>query len=98
MYLCTDDKKLDRFKFIITMVVSYGKTPVLVLGIYFFRPDFISDFPLLLHDCNELKSIFPDFVCRKGLPFTKKKSSAISTLWWCLSMVGGKVILGILLW
>ena len=33
-----------------------------------------------------------------GLPFTKKKSIAISTLWSCFSMGGGKGILGVVLW
>ena len=40
-----------------------------------FIPDIISDLPLLLHACTDLKSIFPDFVCKKRLPFTKKTHS-----------------------
>ena len=42
------------------------------LALTCFRQDIISDLPLLLHACNELKSIFPGFLCRKGLEFTKK--------------------------
>ena len=49
----------------------------------------------MLHACNDLKYIFVDFVCMKGLPFTKNTYSAIYTLWWCLVMGGGKVIIGI---
>ena len=63
-----------------------------------FIPDIISYLPLLLHACTDLKSIYPDFVRRKGLPFTEKKSIDISTLWWCLEMVGEKGILGIFFW
>ena len=63
-----------------------------------FRPYILSDFPLLLHDCTDLKSVLIDFVCIKGLPFTKKKYSAIYTFWWCLAMGGGKGTLGIFLW
>ena len=39
-----------------------------------------------------------DFVCRKWIPLKKKKSIAISTLWWCFEMGGGKGILGIVFW
>ena len=63
-----------------------------------FNPDMVSDFPLLLHAWTDLKSIFLDFVCRKVLPFTKKKSMASSTFWWCLAIRGGKGILGMVLW
>ena len=63
-----------------------------------FKLEIISVFPLMLHAFNDPKSIFPDFVCRKGIPPTKKKFIAISTLWWCLAMGGGKGILWIVLW
>ena len=53
---------------------------------------------MMLHDCNKPKPIFLDFVCRKGIPFTKKKSIAISTFLWCLAMGGGKGTLSIFLW
>ena len=63
--------------------------------IYFscFKPDIISLFPLILHAYTDLKYIFPDFLCRNGLPFTKENSISIITLWWCLVMVVGKGIL-----
>ena len=70
----------------------------LYLVFTYFNPDMVSDFPLLLHACTDLKSIFLDFVCRKGLQFTKKKYMARSTFWWCLTIRGGKVILGMVLW
>ena len=63
-----------------------------------FNNDMVSDFPLLLHDWTDLKSIWLDFMCRKNLPSTKKRSMAFSTFWWCLNMIGGKVILGMVLW
>ena len=47
----------------------------------FFRPNIISYLTLLLDACTDLKSILLDFACRKGLPFTKKKSSDIYILW-----------------
>ena len=56
------------------------------------------DFPLLLHAWTDLKSTFLDFFCRKVLPFTKKKSMASSTFWWCLDIIWGKGILGTVLW
>ena len=47
-----------------------------------FKLDIYSDFPLLLHDCTDLKYIFPDFVCSNGLPFTKKNP-------WLVTHFGG---------
>ena len=47
---------------------------------------------------TDLKYIFLDFVCRKVLPFTMKKSMASSTFCWCLAIRGGKGILGMVLW
>ena len=38
-----------------------------------------------------------DFVCRKGIIFTKKSMDSF-TLWWRLAMRGGKGILGVVLW
>ena len=58
----------------------------------------VSGFPLLFHAWANLKSILLGFVCRKVLPFTKKKSMASSTFWWCLAIRGGKGILGMVLW
>ena len=58
----------------------------------------VSYLPLFLHAWTDLKYIFLDFVCRKVLPFTKKKSMASSTFWWCLDTRGGKGILGMVLW
>ena len=52
----------------------------------------------MLHDCIDLKSISSDFVCKKGILPTKKKSSAIFTFWWCLEMGGGEGILVIVFW
>ena len=63
-----------------------------------FNPDMVLDFPPLLHAFTDLKSVFLDFVCRKGIPFTKGKSMASSTCLWCLSMIVGKGILGMVLW
>ena len=62
------------------------------LELTYFIPDIISDLPLLLHSCTDLKSILLDFVCSKGIPFTNKYI-AISTLWWCLEMWRGDRIL-----
>ena len=63
-----------------------------------FNTDMVSDFPLLLHAWTDLKYIFLDFVCRKGLPFTKKQSMASSTFWWCLAIRGGKGVIVMVLW
>ena len=52
----------------------------------------------MFHDWTDLKSIFLDFVCSKGLTFTNKKSMASSTFWWCLAMRGGTGIIGMVLW
>ena len=96
--MCVDAlviKLLERFKFIITMVVSDGENHVAVLLKTGFKPEIISVSPLLLHDCTDMKYIFIDLVCRKGLPFTKNKS--IYRLWWYLVMGGGKGFLGIVL-
>ena len=62
-----------------------------------FRPEIASNSHLLLHACTGLKSVFLGFVCRKGPPFTKNKSSDISTLWWFLAMPRGKGIIGVFL-
>ena len=59
-----------------------------------FKPEIISVFSLLLHDCTDMKSIFLYLVCKKGNPFTKKNISN-STLWWLLAMGVGKGILDI---
>ena len=67
------------------------------LNLTCFRPDIISDLLLMLHACTDPKSKFLDFVCRRGIPFTKQ-SIDISTLWWCFAIGGGKGILGIVLW
>ena len=37
-------------------------------------------------------------MCRKVLSFTKKKFMASSIFWWCLAIIGGKGILGLVLW
>ena len=58
----------------------------------------VSDFLLLLHSWTDLKYILLDFVCRKVLPFTEKKSMASSTFWWFLAIRGGKGILRMVLW
>ena len=63
-----------------------------------FNPDIVSSFPMLLHAWTDLKYTFLDLVCRKGIPFTKKKSMASSILWWFLSMIGVNGILGMVLW
>ena len=63
-----------------------------------FNPDEVSDFPLLLHALTDLKSIFLDFMCRKGIPLTKKKYMASSTFWWCLDMRGVEGIRVMVLW
>ena len=63
-----------------------------------FNPDIVSDFPLLLHAWTNLKSIFLDLVCRKGLPLTTKNPMSRSTLWWCLATRGRKGILVMVLW
>ena len=63
-----------------------------------FNPDMVLNFPLLLHAWTDLKSIFLDFVCRKGLPLTNKKFVDSSTCWWCLDMRRVKGILGVVLW
>ena len=63
-----------------------------------FIPDIISDFPLLLHSCTDLKLVFLYFLCRKELPFTKKKFSTISKLWWYFEMGGGSGILSVVFW
>ena len=70
----------------------------LYLLLTFFNTDIVSDFPLLLHAWTDLKYILLDLVCREGMPSTKKKYMARSTLWWCLAMVGGNGILGMILW
>ena len=73
--MCVDAlviKLLERFKFIITMVVSDGENHVAVLLKTGFKPEIISVSPLLLHDCTDMKSIFLYLVCKKGNPFTKK--------------------------
>ena len=85
------------FKLIVAMEISDDELPVLVLGIRPFRIDIISHFPLLLHACTYMKSIFLDFVCRKGIPFIKKKSIAVYTFWLCFAMLVGMGILGIIL-
>ena len=63
-----------------------------------FNPDTVSDFPILLHSCTYLKSIFLGFVCRKGIPLTNKTSMAGSTFWWYFYIREGKGILGMVLW
>ena len=63
-----------------------------------FRPEIASNSQLLLHACTGLKSVFLGFVCRKGPPFTKNKSSDISTLWWFLAMPRGKGVIGVFFW
>ena len=83
------------FEFIISMVFSDGELSVVVFFIWL-KPDSISTYFLMLHACNDLKSIFLYLVCRKGLPFTKKKW--YFHLWWCLDIGGGNGILGIVLW
>ena len=44
----------------------------LYLDFNFLKLDIVSDFPLLLHAWTDLKSIFFDSVCSKGLPFKNK--------------------------
>ena len=57
----------------------------------------VSDFPLLLYAWTDLKYIFLDLVCRKGLAL--KKCMASSTLLWCLATKGCKGIRGmVVLW
>ena len=63
-----------------------------------FIQDMVSDFPLLLHAWTDLKPIFLDIVCKKGLPLKTGQSMASSIFWWCLATRGGKVILGMVLW
>ena len=58
----------------------------------------VSYFPLLLHAWTDMKSIFLDLVCRKGLTLIGKKSMASSTLWWCLATRWGKGIVDMVLW
>ena len=62
------------------------------------KTDIVSDFTLLLNACTDLKYIFFNFMCMKGVTFTKRKSMASSTLWLCLAPRGGKGILGMVLW
>ena len=95
VYRCAGDKKyqmrLNSFspwKSVMVNPLSW------YLDLTCFRPDIFTDFPLLLHYFTELKYILPDFVCRKGIPFKKKKSIAISTLWWCLEMAEVRLLWG----
>ena len=68
------------------------------LALTFFRTYIISDLPLLLHVCIDLKSILHNFVCSKGIPYTKENPIDIFMLWCYFSMVVDKGILGIVLW
>ena len=52
----------------------------------------------MLNACTDLKYIFFNFMCMKGVTFTKRKSMASSTLWLWLAPRGGKGILGMVLW
>ena len=84
------------FKLIFTTEISDVELPVFVLGLNLFltRHDliFASDVAWLCWP------VFLYFLCWKGPQFTKKQSIDIFTLWWCLSMGGGKGIIGVVLW
>ena len=49
-----------------------GKPLSLYLVFTCFNPDIVSYFSLILHACTDLKYIFLDLLCRKGIPLTNK--------------------------
>ena len=65
-------KILKVFKLIIVMKVVMAKHLSGYLVFTCVNPDLYSDFPLLFHDCTDLKYTSLDFMCRKELLFTKK--------------------------
>ena len=85
---CTDDKNSGRC---LNSLLPWYSVMVKPLTWYFlftfFRPEIISDFPLVLYACTDLKFFFLDFVFMKGHIFTKNKYSDIYTLWCFLEMV-----------
>ena len=63
-----------------------------------FNPYMVLYFPLLLRAWADLKYIFLGFVCRKGIPFTKKQSVSSSIFGWFWAIREVKSILGMVLW
>ena len=70
----------------------------LYLVLNLFNPYIVLDVSLLFHAWTDLKFIFPDLVCRKGVSQTKKQSLDSPILWWCLEIIGVKGILAMVLW
>ena len=73
MYRCDGDK---NYRMCSKSLSPWKSVMVNPLSWYFsltcFIIDIISYLPLLLHACTGLKSIFLDFLCRRGISFTKK--------------------------
>ena len=55
----------------------------------------ISLHPRPLHCCIDISLFFEDFVCRYGLPSTKKKSMSMLSNRWCSNKTGGNWTIGI---
>ena len=74
VFYSDDDIGDVRYNSVSMVILNLGATVELSLYLVStcFNPVILWDIPLLLHAWTDLKSIFPDFLCRKVLPFAKK--------------------------